>query len=44
VKDTERDPLAFLRQQAEISADDVLERVHPSLEDVFVTCTGEGRQ
>ncbi len=44
VRDEISDPIAFLRQQAEISADDILEQVHPSLEDVFVTCTGEGRQ
>ena len=44
VKDSVSDPLAFLRQQPEISADDRLELVHPSLEDVFVTVTGEGRQ
>ena len=44
VKDSVSDPLAFLRQQPEISTDDRLELVHPSLEDVFVTVTGEGRQ
>lgn len=38
------DPLAFLNSQNSISPDDILSLVRPSLEDVFVTCTGEGRQ
>ena len=37
------DPLTFLSQQTAISHDN-LSIVRPSLEDVFVTCTGEGRQ
>ncbi len=38
------DPLAFLTQQKSISAEANISVVRPSLEDVFVTCTGEGRQ
>lgn len=38
------DPLAFLTQQKFILPQDSLSLVRPSLEDVFVTCTGEGRQ
>jgi ABC-2 type transport system ATP-binding protein len=44
VKTDIHDPVAFLRQLPEIADNDKLERVHPSLEDVFVTCTGEARQ
>ncbi|MCB1761225.1 MAG: ABC transporter ATP-binding protein [Gammaproteobacteria bacterium] len=36
------DPLGFLRQQPAVAANDQLERVRPSLEDVFVTSTGQG--
>ena len=43
VKNSVADPLGFLRQQKEIQPDDILAKVRPSLEDVFVTCTGEGR-
>ncbi len=43
VKDQVSDPVAFLRQQDSLSAEDRLEKVHPSLEDVFVTSTGAGR-
>ncbi len=43
VKDSVADPLGFLRQQKNIQPDDILTQVRPSLEDVFVTCTGEGR-
>jgi ABC-2 type transport system ATP-binding protein len=38
------DPLAYLRQQDSVSAGDKLSVVRPSLEDVFVTCTGSRRQ
>ena len=44
VKDSITDPLDFLVQQKGISSIDQLSLVRPSLEDVFVTCTGEGRQ
>lgn len=44
VKVSVSDPLAFLSAQVGISADDSLSLVRPSLEDVFVTSTGEGRQ
>ena len=44
VNDTIPDPLAFLTQQSHFATEDNLSLVRPSLEDVFVTCTGEGRQ
>ena len=44
VKNNIPDPLVFLRSQNEIEAENELSLVRPSLEDVFVTCTGEGRQ
>jgi len=44
VKDSIADPLDFLVQKKGISSLDELSLVRPSLEDVFVTCTGEGRQ
>lgn len=44
VKNSIADPQAFLSAQHGIKADDVLSLVRPSLEDVFVTSTGEGRQ
>lgn len=44
VKDRIADPLAFLVSQEEVGSTDVVSLVRPSLEDVFVTCTGEGRQ
>ena len=44
VKNNITDPLAFLRAQSKLVAEDELTLVRPSLEDVFVTCTGEGRQ
>jgi ABC-2 type transport system ATP-binding protein len=44
VKDRVADPQAFLSSQTAITADDTLSMVRPSLEDVFVTSTGEGRQ
>ena len=37
------DPLAFLIQQKGVDSETNLSVVRPSLEDVFVTCTGEGR-
>lgn len=44
VKDNIADPLRFLKAQNCAAPEDVLTLVRPSLEDVFVTCTGEGRQ
>ena len=44
VKDSIADPLAFLAQQKGIASLADLSQVRPSLEDVFVTCTGQGRQ
>jgi ABC-2 type transport system ATP-binding protein len=44
VKDSISDPLEYLAQQQGITPDDSLSLVRPSLEDVFVTSTGEGRQ
>ena len=44
VRNSVTDPLAFLSKQHGIKGDDTLALVRPSLEDVFVTSTGEGRQ
>ena len=44
IKNSVSDPLAFLAQQTGVDSKDNLSLVRPSLEDVFVTCTGEGRQ
>jgi len=44
VKNSISDPLEFLSRQNGITPEDSLAIVRPSLEDVFVTCTGEGRQ
>ncbi len=44
IRDSVLDPIAFLREQPGIDIGDELVKVRPSLEDVFVTCTGEGRQ
>ncbi len=44
IKNTITDPLEYLTRQKNITPDDALTLVRPSLEDVFVTCTGEGRQ
>jgi ABC-2 type transport system ATP-binding protein len=44
VKNSITDPLSFLAQQNIIDPQASLSLVRPSLEDVFVTCTGEGRQ
>ncbi|MBR9869062.1 MAG: ABC transporter ATP-binding protein [Oceanospirillales bacterium] len=43
VKDSVADPIAFLTRQPSVKPDDQLSLVRPSLEDVFVTCTGSGR-
>lgn len=43
VRDSCDDPLAFLVQQTALDKS-ALTLVRPSLEDVFVTCTGKGRQ
>ncbi len=44
VKNSISDPLVFLKKQKGIMPGDRLSLVRPSLEDVFVTSTGEGRQ
>jgi len=44
VKNRISDPLAFLTSQNGIKPEDTLSLVRPSLEDVFVTRTGKGRQ
>jgi len=44
VQNSVSDPLAFLKRQHGVEPTDDLSLVRPSLEDVFVTCTGEGRQ
>lgn len=44
VKNSISDPVVFLRQQKGIRVEANLSVVRPSLEDVFVTSTGEGRQ
>jgi len=44
VRDSVADPLAFLAQQNGIGSQQELSLVRPSLEDVFVTRTGKGRQ
>ena len=44
VKNSISDPLAFIKQYKQFGVNDVLTQVRPSLEDVFVTCTGAGRQ
>ncbi|TPH13249.1 ABC transporter ATP-binding protein [Litorilituus lipolyticus] len=44
VNNTITEPKAFLMQHPMINNNDELTLVRPSLEDVFVTCTGEGRQ
>jgi len=43
VKNSIADPISFLVQQTGLTGES-LTQVRPSLEDVFVTCTGEGRQ
>jgi len=43
VKDSVADPIGFLTRQPSGKPDDQLSLVRPSLEDVFVTCTGSGR-
>ena len=44
VKNRITDPLGFLSLQSGVVREDELSIVRPSLEDVFVTCTGKGRQ
>ena len=44
ITDDIADPQLFLRQQVSIKRDDQLTSVRPSLEDVFVLCTGDRRQ
>ena len=43
VKNSVKDPLAYLQHHINITSDK-LTKVRPSLEDVFITCTGGGRQ
>lgn len=44
IKKNINNPVEFLTQQSVIKPEDTLSKVRASLEDVFVTCTGEGRQ
>jgi len=44
VRNSISDPVSYLSRQACITKDDQLFVVRPSLEDVFVTSTGKGRQ
>lgn len=44
VKKSIADPLTFLSMQKSVHSEATLSVVRPSLEDVFVTCTGKGRQ
>lgn len=44
VRNSISDPVSYLSQQGCVSDDDQLFVVRPSLEDVFVTSTGKGRQ
>jgi len=44
IKNKVENPLDFLREQPSLAKNAHLSIVRPSLEDVFVTCTGEGRQ
>jgi ABC-2 type transport system ATP-binding protein len=43
VRDAVADPLSFLAKQPCVGIEDGLSTVRPSLEDVFVTCTGRNR-
>lgn len=43
VRDAVADPLSFLAKQPCVGPEDSLSAVRPSLEDVFVTCTGRNR-
>lgn len=43
VKDSVADPIGFLTRQPSVKPENQLSLVRPSLEDVFVTCTGSGR-
>ena len=43
IKDTVENPATFLQQHTNLSKDDIF-IVRPSLEDVFITCTGDSRQ
>ncbi len=44
VKKSIADPVNFLSRQKSVNPEATLSVVRPSLEDVFVTCTGRGRQ
>lgn len=44
VKNSVTDPIGFISTQHGVDSTEDLALVRPSLEDVFVTCTGEGRQ
>ncbi len=40
----QQNPIDYLRQQPFVAAEAEMEMVRPSLEDVFVTCTGQGEK
>ncbi len=40
----QQNPIDYLRQQPFVAAEAEMEMVRPSLEDVFVTCTGQGKK
>ncbi|UTW04139.1 ABC transporter ATP-binding protein [Amphritea atlantica] len=44
VRDSVADPVSFLARQPSVKPEDLLSQVRPSLEDVFVSCTGSGRE
>ncbi len=44
IKNSITEPLNYLARQAAVSSSATLSLVRPSLEDVFVTCTGKSRQ
>ena len=44
VKKDVQDPVEFIKQQSFCQDTWQVNSVRPSLEDVFVTCTGQGRQ
>jgi len=44
VKKDVKDPVEFIKQQSFCKDTWQVNIVRPSLEDVFVTCTGQGRQ
>lgn len=44
VNDREPDPIGYLQYNHQFQQSEQIETVRPSLEDVFVVCTGDGRQ